>query len=205
MENRNSNNSGMGTKMGDRVDHRELITGDDGQLYLPKTSQFENDDSLMETRSNGGMGTGMGDRVDHRELITGDDGQLYLPKTSRFEDDDSLMEELTKIKNQLDSNAHKYAQLSLWIYFLVLTCVWIALAFLTYQLSWSVMEPWTYFVGGTVTLGSYLYFAVTKREVSPITIYDQIVESKKQKNYRDLGFDIVKYEKLIGTKRQGSD
>lgn len=162
----------------------------------------------MENRSNPGVGTGMGDRVDHRKLIRGDDGKFYLPddgapyppEVSHFEDDDSL-EELTKIKKQLDSNAHKFAQRSLWIYLLVLTCVWIVLAVLTYRLGWSLMEPWTYFIGGTVTLGSYLYFAVTKREVSPVTIYDQIVESRKQKIYQDSGFNIAKYEKLISTKR----
>jgi hypothetical protein len=63
------------------------------------------------------------------------------------------------------------------------------------------MEPWTYFIGGTATLGSYFYFIVTRREVSPKAIYSQIVESRKLRNYQNSGFDIVKYEKLITPRR----
>lgn len=109
----------------------------------------------------------------------------------------NLFSELSNIKSHLDQNAEKTAQRGLWVYLLCLVGVWALLAFLTYKLGWNVMEPWTYFIGGTLTLGSYLYFVVTKRELSPVTIYHQFVESKKQKNYREFGFDIVRYENLL--------
>jgi len=114
---------------------------------------------------------------------------------------DSLFLELTKIKNRLDANAHRIAQRGLWVYLIFLIGVWIALAVLTTKIGWNIMEPWTYFIGGTVTLGSYLYFVATKRELSPMTIYHQFIESRKQKNYREFGFDISMYENLLATKK----
>jgi hypothetical protein len=110
----------------------------------------------------------------------------------------SEIDELIRTKNQLDTNAQKFAQRGLWIYFGVLIAVGVTLAILTHLLSWNVMEPWTYFISLTASIGSYVYFVVTKREFSPIAIYNQIVESKKSKNYEDFGFDISRYEKLIG-------
>lgn len=59
------------------------------------------------------------------------------------------------------------------------------------------MEPWTFFFGGSITIGSYLYFVVTQRELSPKTIYNQNVESKKRKNYQEFGFNLGKHERLL--------
>jgi hypothetical protein len=50
---------------------------------------------------------------------------------------------------------------------------------------------------GRGTLGSYLCFVITKGELSPKAIYNQIVESKKKKTYQEFGFDLEKYERLM--------
>jgi hypothetical protein len=127
------------------------------------------------------------------------EGKLVAPVQASVADSGELISELTKIKNYLDTKADRIVQRGLWLYLLCLVCVWIALAVLTYHIGWNIMEPWTYFIGGIVTLGSYLYFVVTKRELSPSTIYHQVVESRKQKNYRESGFDMAKYESLLAT------
>jgi hypothetical protein len=91
------------------------------------------------------------------------------------------VKELTKIKNRLDLNAEKYTRRLLWLYFGLLAITWIGLGILTYQFGWNNMEPWTYFIGGIPTLGSYIYFAIIQRELSPQAIYNQIIETKKRK------------------------
>jgi internalin A len=92
-----------------------------------------------------------------------------------------VVKELTKIKNRLDLNAEKYTRRLLWLYFGLLAITWIGLGILTYQFGWNNMEPWTYFIGGIPTLGSYIYFAIIQRELSPQAIYNQIIETKKRK------------------------
>jgi hypothetical protein len=121
------------------------------------------------------------------------------PKANSINPLDALTE-LSEIKNRLDVNAHRFARHGLWFYSLFLIGVWIILAIFTFRLGWNVMEPWTYFIGGFLTIGSYLYFVITQRELSPKTIYDQIIESKKRKNYKESGLDIDKFEELLDAK-----
>ncbi|NVM57894.1 MAG: hypothetical protein HWN51_07230, partial [Desulfobacterales bacterium] len=112
--------------------------------------------------------------------------------------DAEAVAELARIKAKLDLDAQNYARRCLWLYLGVLAAFWIVLGILTWQLGWSKMEPWTFFiVGGGGTLVSYLCFVITKGELTPKAIYNQIVESKKRKNYREFGFDLEKYEKLM--------
>jgi AAA+ ATPase superfamily predicted ATPase len=105
--------------------------------------------------------------------------------------------ELAEIKAELDRSAQEYAKRSLWLYFGILAAMWLGLVILTGQFGWNKMEPWTFFIGGGVTLGSYTYFVITQRELSPNAIYDQIVESKKRKIYQASGFDLERYERLV--------
>lgn len=60
------------------------------------------------------------------------------------------------------------------------------------------MEPWTYGIGLVALIGSYSYFAFTRRELSPKAIYEHMVETKKLKNYADANFDLAKYKTLAG-------
>ena len=127
--------------------------------------------------------------------ITSQQIDAMLPEPTKAEDTEAVAE-LTKIKEQLDRNAEEYAKRSLWLYLGVLTAIWLGLIILTYKFGWNKMEPWTYFIGGGATLGSYIYFAIAQRELSPRAIYDQTVESKKRKNYQASGFDLEKYQRL---------
>jgi len=104
--------------------------------------------------------------------------------------------ELARIKNRLDSSAEAYAKRGLWLYLAALLLVWILLAALTWKLGWEVMEPIIYFAGGGITVGSYLYFVITQKELSPRTIYSQIVQARRHRNYRVLGFDLQAFQRL---------
>lgn len=111
--------------------------------------------------------------------------------------DEEAVTALETIKVNLDRKAQQMARRNLWVYISLLVIVWIVLAVLTYCLTWNVMEPWTYFTGIGITLGSYIYFAITQREISPTAIYEQIVRSKKRKLYQEFGFDLEGYERLV--------
>lgn len=126
---------------------------------------------------------------------------LTANKTEPSQDADSFenieaISELLKIKNKMDSLAQQYAKRLLWIYLGGLVIIWIVLLLLTYSFGWTRMEPWTYFIGFGATFGSYIYFAVTQRELSPRAIYDHFVELRKRKNYQTFGVDLEKYENL---------
>jgi internalin A len=119
------------------------------------------------------------------------------PEPAEAEEAEAVAE-LAKVKAKLDLDAQNYARRCLWLYLGVLAAFWIVLGILTWRLGWSKMEPWTFFiVGGGGTLVSYLCFVITKGELTPKAIYNQIVESKKKKNYQAFGFDVEKYEKLM--------
>jgi len=121
------------------------------------------------------------DEMSQRTLI----GFLHdLGIVLNFRDDPRL--EDTNILNPKWVTNGVYKQ-GLWIYFGVLVAIWIVVGILTLQLGWNIMEPWTYFLGGAL-IGSYAYFAITQKEFSPTAIYEQIIEAKRQKYYREFGF-----------------
>jgi len=129
-------------------------------------------------------------------------GSVVISTKIRPTNDFDPLTELLEIKNRLDANAHKSARNGLWSYFFALFGALAILAILTYQFGWNVMEPWTYFIGGLLTIGGYVYFVVTQKEFSPRTIYDQVVESKKRKNYTQFGLDVDKIERLLEAKNR---
>ena len=104
---------------------------------------------------------------------------------------------LTKIKQQLDLKARRYARQSTWLFVVTLIVLWSSLAVLIYYLGWDIMEPWTYLIGIGASVGGYLYFAVTNREISPKEILDHMIETKRMKIYKEAGFDIQEYQSLL--------
>jgi len=120
--------------------------------------------------------------------------QLQLSKSPRPEA--MGLAQLNEIKTQLDKRAKQKAHRILWYALCALIIVWIALAILTYFLTWEVMEPWTYFIGGGATLISIAYFVITLKEFSPRAIYEQLIVSEQNRLYQEAGFDVEKYEAL---------
>lgn len=111
--------------------------------------------------------------------------------------DDHAFQALSRIKMKLDANSEQFARRCLLIYFGGLVASGIAVAGLVYKFGWDTMEPWTYFIGGVAVIGTYGYFAITLKELSPLTIYHQLVEMKKTRSYRLSGFNLENYEKLM--------
>ena len=144
-------------------------------------------------------------------MFTEGESPLFIDYVSKDSKADELMEtikkqevsdlrkvfvELQKVKKNLDLKAVKDTKKLMWTYFGIFFTLSICLAYLTYKVGWVVMEPWTYFIGLGFTLGSYLYFAITLKELSPIAFYKQNIEKNKQKNYCRISFDNKQYEEL---------
>jgi internalin A len=105
--------------------------------------------------------------------------------------------DLRREKNYLDTKANRTTQRYLLFFiFGVLLPFYALLAWLTYRFGWDVMEPYTYYVGSAAILISYLYFAFSRREWSPAAIYNQILETRRLRNYEESGFNLKVFERL---------
>ena len=84
-----------------------------------------------------------------------------------------------------------------WIGFSGLVAQFGVLGYFVWEvLSWDVMEPFCYFLGMTSVVGSYIYFAVNKRDMT----YPQLFEQWEQRRFERLcikrGFDDTEFSKL---------
>ena len=109
-------------------------------------------------------------------------------ETENTEDDAKL----AKVKSILKLKAKNYAKRCLYLYVGALLVIWFTLGAMTWRFGWQRMEPWTFFFCIALTVGSYIYFAISRKEASPKAIYDQIVEWKTRKNYQDFDLHIEK-------------
>ncbi len=101
-----------------------------------------------------------------------------------------------RIKSSLDKKAEGAAEIKLGFIITFYIIEFLVLVFCTIKFGWPKMAPFVYFISsGSVILG-YIYFAVTKREANPITIYKNSIEVNKEKNYKEFGFDIQHFNKL---------
>ncbi|HYH80113.1 MAG TPA: COR domain-containing protein [Longimicrobium sp.] len=94
---------------------------------------------------------------------------------------------LSTIRAKLDAKAERYARTVLGLNVAVLLAVWVGIIVLIVRLGWEMMEPWTFVIGGSVSLGQYGYFALTRREVGITQIYHGIIEARRRKEYSRLG------------------
>ena len=79
----------------------------------------------------------------------------------------------------------------------MLVALWVGLGILTLFLGPEVMGTWLALIGGGVAIGSYGYFAITQRELAPGAIYEQLLKSRKKKNYLAAEFEETRYERLL--------
>ena len=108
----------------------------------------------------------------------------------------SVEPHLEKFTTYLDRKSEKETKRRLWIYLGALLAIQAGLAILTIIFGWALMEPWAYFIEVVAILGSYAYFAIMQREFSPKAIYNQLLESRKKKNYLEAELDETSHERL---------
>ncbi|MGH2541586.1 MAG: hypothetical protein ACRDIB_02235, partial [Ardenticatenaceae bacterium] len=94
---------------------------------------------------------------------------------------------LDDLRLKLDREAERSARRQLRNYLLLLGVAWLGIVLGIVRVGWEIMEPVTFVVGGTLTLGGYAYFALTLQEPSPAAFYDRLVEREQDKRYRRHG------------------
>jgi len=78
-----------------------------------------------------------------------------------------------------------------------LTVQWGLLFRLTYwELSWDVIEPVGFFVGGLTTLASYAWFLKTRQDFTYEAMYNRFMTSYERKSLKQVKFDVVEYTRL---------
>jgi len=91
------------------------------------------------------------------------------------------VDRLTIIKDKLERRAALEMKLALLVCGIFIFLYWISLILLTIIFSWDIMEPWVTFLPVPFIMISYLYFGLTKREFSPLSIYEKISNERIKK------------------------
>ncbi|MCZ7569323.1 MAG: NACHT domain-containing protein [Ardenticatenaceae bacterium] len=89
----------------------------------------------------------------------------------------------------LDAQAGRNARRKLWGFLVLLGVAWLGIVVGIALFGWDVMEPVTFVVGGTLTLGGYAYFALTLQELSPAAFYTRLVEQERRGLYARQGLE----------------
>ncbi|XP_066535651.1 calcium uniporter regulatory subunit MCUb, mitochondrial-like [Hoplias malabaricus] len=113
---------------------------------------------------------------------------------------DVLKEELTpleQIKAQLDLRAERRSSKVLWVGLALLSVQGGALAWLTWWVySWDVMEPVTYFITYSTSIGIYAYYVLTKQDYVYPDAKDRQFLHYFYKGARRQQFNVMKYNRL---------
>jgi hypothetical protein len=121
---------------------------------------------------------------EEKETIVEKDKLVVKISDSLVKEKEENYSRFIKIKDSLDKKAKRSAEIKLWFIIGFYILEFLALVFCTFKFGWSIMAPFVSFIGlGSVILG-YVYFAVTKKDLNPITIYKDGIESNKERNYR---------------------
>ncbi|XP_026883253.2 calcium uniporter regulatory subunit MCUb, mitochondrial-like [Electrophorus electricus] len=113
---------------------------------------------------------------------------------------DVLKQELSpleQMKAQLDARAERSSSQALWVGLALLSVQGGALAWLTWWVySWDVMEPVTYFITYSTSIGVFAYYVLTKQDyVYPVAKDRQFLHYFYRKARREK-FNVQQYNKL---------
>lgn len=109
-----------------------------------------------------------------------------LHKKIEAEKNRSKENEMT-IKENLDKTATKKAKLKVYIFVILLFLTWFILVGLIIKLGWSVMEEYTYYIGGSITVLAIAITTITQKEFSPFKIYKVLYQNERRKLYKYAG------------------
>lgn len=82
-------------------------------------------------------------------------------------------------------------------FFATVAAQWAALFRLTYwELSWDVIEPIGFFVGGINSMASIAWFLWTRQDFTFESMHQRFMSTYERKAFVESGFDIVDYNRL---------
>lgn len=103
----------------------------------------------------------------------------------------AAVHKLRIVKQQLDKKAEKHTSMIIWstLGLLVLALILTGVALYRLNVTWNVVEPWTFAAGLIISLGTLVYFASTREEFQLSRLRERLLAARRQHLYRDLGLE----------------
>ncbi len=106
---------------------------------------------------------------------------------------------LERTKKSLDKNAKFLTNSKLASCITIFAIGLITLHQLIKKYTWDTIEPWTYLLHLALIFLGFLYFAITKKEWNPKTIWEHILQTSEKNNYSKFKFDTAYFNQLKST------
>ncbi|MBC8753981.1 hypothetical protein H2O64_04815 [Kordia sp. YSTF-M3] len=105
--------------------------------------------------------------------------------------------ELSKQKVPIEKQAEKSLNNYKFIFCLIVFGYFIGLAIITWEVGWNTMEPITYFLGALGIIGTYLYTAISGKDINPKIHFEQKNVEFINRKYEEFNFNEERFESLI--------
>lgn len=123
-------------------------------------------------------------------------------KETLLEEKQQTITDLSKKKIPIEEQGEKaFTQYVFW-YFLIVTAYFIILAIVTSMIGWNVMEPIVYFLGAIGFIASYIYPAISGKDLNPKIHFKEKKKELINLKYSQFHFNIERFEKLLEEKKE---
>lgn len=123
-------------------------------------------------------------------------------KEALLSEKQTTITELAKQKIPIERQAEKSLTNYKFLFSLAVVGYFIALAIITWKVGWETMEPITYFLGIIGIIATYLYAAISGKDMNPKAHFDQKREELINKKYDEFNFNKERFENLIEEKTE---
>jgi hypothetical protein len=110
--------------------------------------------------------------------------------------------ELSKQKIPIEKQAERSLTNYKFVFSIIVIGYFIALAIITWKIGWEIMEPITYFLGVLGLIATYLYTAISGKDMNPKIHFDQKSAELIDKKYKEFNFNKERFENLILEKKE---
>jgi hypothetical protein len=110
--------------------------------------------------------------------------------------------ELSKQKIPIEKQAEKSLTNYKFVFSIIVVGYFIALAIITWKIGWEIMEPITYFLGVLGLVATYLYTAISGKDMNPKIHFDRKSAELIDKKYKEFNFNKERFENLILEKKE---
>jgi hypothetical protein len=121
-------------------------------------------------------------------------------KENLYREKESTISDLFKQKLPIEKQGEKASNNYSLTFFLFVFAYFIILIILTIQIGWEIMGPVTYFLGFLGLIGTYLYPAISGKNINPNKHFEQKKSDFIKAKYLEFNFDINRFNKLIEEK-----
>ncbi|MDZ4148605.1 MAG: hypothetical protein U1C58_10005 [Flavobacteriaceae bacterium] len=127
--------------------------------------------------------------------------ERILLKNNLLDEKQLTLNDLSKQKISIEKQGENAYSLYVFWYCLIIIGYFIALAIITWQIGWDIMEPITYFLGTIGIIASYIYPAIMGKDKDARLHFEQKRLELINLKYTQFHFNIERYEKLLEDKK----